>query len=516
MSDQTYDIIICAKCGQKMRVPTTAKGRAFKCVRCENIIRYLSPDTESASARTEGTTIDTGVSIGGFKGTLEQWLVISGIVSQEDISEALEIREKQGGYLLNILHKRSKLPEEILFEVLARNLESPRIDLSRLFVDKEIVELIPKHLCEERFVFPIDRIGRNLTLAMACPIDKETIHLMEGVTGLKVKPILARITEIEETINRYHKIKSGDTHAVISPASTVSHSETKTIKTKPAPEEPHPVSLVQFPEETTERERKDVGPVIDNLEYLPMPTTAEIALSMVLEDNEINMEDLGSIFAEDPSLATALLRWANTSIVSEERKIGNIWMALALLGQKGVRVLLKHINDTQPIVSEYPVLPISGRSKLCAKLAEKFAQSSQKVNPSLAYTTALIHQIGANVLYIAGQDEYKRIMRDSFPEVRLKRETEYFTINHAVAASLLASRWNFPEIIVNALGYYLEPFKAPGKSKDLAHILFISSIAGLYGKDSVHEEAIREALKLREKSIQSLGLDFREVVKALG
>jgi HD-like signal output (HDOD) protein len=56
-----------------------------------------------------------------------------------------------------------------------------------------------------------------------------------------------------------------------------------------------------------ERERKDVGPVIDILEYLPMPPTAELALSMVLDDNEINMEDLSSIFADDPSLATALL-----------------------------------------------------------------------------------------------------------------------------------------------------------------------------------------------------------------
>jgi hypothetical protein len=34
-------------------------------------------------------------------------------------------------------------------------------------------------------------------------------------------------------------------------------------------------------------------------------------------------------------------------------------MALALLGQKGVQVLLNHIKDSQPIVSEYPVLPLA-------------------------------------------------------------------------------------------------------------------------------------------------------------
>lgn len=522
MSEQAYEVISCAKCGQKMKVPTSAEGKAFKCVRCGNIIRYISSSLDTSGAGQMGG-IDTSagnVTIGNFVGSLVQWLTTSGLVPGQDLDEALEIQKKQGGYLLRILYQNGKLPGEILFEVLSRTSGFPKIDINRLYIDKEIVELVPKKLCEERFVFPVDRLGRNLTLAMACPIDKETVFLVEQFTQLRVKPTLARITEIEETINKYHRGKAGDisgTHSTThTSVASATPSESRIIRPTPSVEEPNSVSVVQFPEETFEREKKNVELVIDELEYLPIPPTAELALNMVLDDSDPNIEDLSSIFTDEPSLATALLRWANTSIISEEKRIGNVWTALALLGPYGIQVMMNHIKESQQPISEYPILPISGRSKLCAKLAEKLAQNSKRVSPSLAYTTALIHQIGAIVLYIVGQEEYKKVMRDSLPEIRLKKETEYFTINHAVASSLLASRWKFPEIIVHALCHYLEPYKAPGKSKDLAHILFISSIAGLTGEQSIRDEVIREALKVRERSIQYLGLDFREVVKALG
>ncbi|HOK08362.1 MAG TPA: HDOD domain-containing protein [Candidatus Hydrogenedens sp.] len=514
MSEQPYEIITC-KCGQRMRVPTSAQGKAFKCVRCGNIVFYgQTPESTSQP----GFSVSKSVSTGEFTGNLSQWLISSGIVTPEDMEEALDIQKKQGGYLLKILYQNSKLPEEMLFEILSRTSGVPKIDILRIFIDKEIVDLVPKKLCEDRFVFPVDRLGRNLTLAMACPIDKETIFLVEQLTQLRIKPTLAKVSEIEETIKKYHK--ENVTNIPLSmPQGSVSGAgikESKIIKTKPSVTESQPASVLQFPEETADRERKFVEPVLDTLEYLPFPPTAELALSMVLEDSEPNLDDLCSIFLDDPSLATALLRWVNNPVIAEEKKIGNIWTAVALLGPYGVQIMLNHMKEAHQPISEYPVLPISGRSKLCAKLAEELAKSCQKVNPSLAYTTALIHQIGAIVLYIVGQEEYKRLMRDALPEIRIRREMEYFTINHAVASSLLANRWKFPEIIVHALCHYLEPFKAPGKAKDLAHILFVASIAGLHSEESVRDEIIQQALKLREKSIQYLGLDVRAVVKSLG
>ncbi len=524
MVEQVYDIITCSQCNQKMKVPSSAKGKAFKCVRCGSIVRYISvsPETSPAGQVSSGETSTGETSTFELIANISQWLLASGLVNGQDLEEALEIQRRQGGYILKILYQKGKISESTLFETLSRSSGFPKIDINRLYIDKEIVDLVPKKLCEERFVFPVDKLGRNLTLAMACPIDKETVFLVEQFTQLRVKPTLARISEIEETIKKYYKEGTGATgitHTLsptmssVTSTSPVPSSESQIIKTKPPVKEP---PVFELPEDTFEREKRNVELIIDELEYLPIPPTAELALNMVLDDSSPNIDDLSSIFTDEPSLATALLRWANTSIISDEKKIGNIWTALTLLGPGGIQIMMNHIKEVQQPISEYPVLPISGRSKLSAKLAEKLAQNSKRVNPSLAYTTALIHQIGAIVLYMVGQEEYKRIMKESLPEIRIKKELEYFTINHAVAGSLLASKWKFPEIIVHALCDYLEPYKAPGKSKDLAHILYISSIAGLPGEQSIKDEIMREAIKARERSIQYLGLDLREVVKALG
>jgi hypothetical protein len=79
---------------------------------------------------------------------------------------------------------------------------------------------------------------------MACPIDKETIYLVEQLTQLRVKPTLSRITEIEETIARYYaKGKTGSTPHSVSSPSTIPTSESKITKTTSISEEPHSVSF---------------------------------------------------------------------------------------------------------------------------------------------------------------------------------------------------------------------------------------------------------------------------------
>ncbi len=135
MSEQSYEIIVCGKCGQKMKVPVSAAGKAFKCVRCGNIVRYTVPSIDTPTTGQLGGTesLSAGtISIGNFVGTLPQWIITSGLVQNQELEEALEIQKKQGGYLLKILYENGKLPSEILFEVLSRNSSFPKIDINRL------------------------------------------------------------------------------------------------------------------------------------------------------------------------------------------------------------------------------------------------------------------------------------------------------------------------------------------------------------------------------------------------
>lgn len=532
MSESSYDIVVCNKCGQKLRVPTTAKGKAFRCVKCGNIVRYIETSSAELTTRATGekTSETSPISFIQSPQALEippigKWLVENNIVTSYELEEALKIIKKEGGSLLRILYENGKLSPQILFEIIVRKTSTPQIDLKRFMPDRDVLELVPKRICKDRFVFPVSRLLKKLTLAMAIPSDTETQYLISQLTGCSINPMLAKLDDIDEAIEKYY----GSPTYVSSPQNVFTQ-ESQQAPFKPKEEistekekkeelittHQKKLSVVSFPEESIEREKKNVEALIDKLEYLPFAPTAELALSMVLEDTSTTLDDIISIFADEPSLATALLRWANTSITGTERRIGNLWTALALVGISGVQLILQQIKEAQDNKGEFPGLPISGRAKLCAKVAQKLAQNSGKVNPYLAYTTALIHQIGAVVLYMAGPDEYKKVIRESLPEIRLRRELEYFTLNHAVTSSLLASKWNFPDIIVQSLCHYLEPQKAPSHARNLAYILHISSLAGLYSEESLVDEVFNEAFKSRERSIQALGLDYREVLLSLG
>lgn len=533
MSDEiTYEIIVCSKCGQKLRVPTQSAGKAFRCVKCGNIVRYqvtttpegyLPEDSGKIEESPSGELTRQPPSQPQEIPLIGKWLIENNIVKSSEVEEALAIQKKEGGHILRILYQNGKIPSEIFFDVVAKKTKAPKLEISRVQPDRKLFELIPKKICYDRFIFPISRLGKTLTLAMACPEDIETQNLVSQITGYSIQPVLAKLHEIDDAIEKYYV----EAFSASQPKVFVPEGLQTTTKPLVEPgvrkEEPpsnistrYPkTSVIAFPEEFIEREKKDVVSVIDQLKYLPTSATAQMALGVALEDPLSTLDDILQVFSEEPSLATALLRWANTSIIGFERKVGSIWMAFTLLGINGAQLILEMIKEAEDNEIEYPGLAISGRSKLCAKVARELATYSKQVHPELAYTAALIHQIGAVVLYITGQEEYKHIMKETLPEIRIKKEMEYFNVNHAVAASLLANKWSFPDILVKALCYYLEPHKAPINVRPLAHILYISSLAGLYSEDSLNDELFREALRAREKSIQILGLDYREVILKL-
>ena len=71
-------------------------------------------------------------------------------------------------------------------------------------IPEELVELVPKEFAERHKVFPIDKLGKMLTIAMACPLDEKTIHELEEITGLRVKAFVCGWEDIDERIRKYY------------------------------------------------------------------------------------------------------------------------------------------------------------------------------------------------------------------------------------------------------------------------------------------------------------------------
>ena len=80
----------------------------------------------------------------------------------------------------------------------------PRIRLGEFEVDPEIAQLLPREVAEKRRVFPVNRMGATLILAMSNPRDIFAIDDVKFLTGLHVEAVVATDAEIGTAIERYH------------------------------------------------------------------------------------------------------------------------------------------------------------------------------------------------------------------------------------------------------------------------------------------------------------------------
>ena len=130
-------------------------------------------------------------------------LTEKGLVSSAQIEEAL--KEQVGGNrrLGHILIQMGAISEELLLTILAQQLDAPIITLAEQ-VASDVRKVLPRYLCRKYNAVPVSR-GENNTLqvAMVDPSDATAIADIEDYTGLTVRPMLARDTDISAAIKRF-------------------------------------------------------------------------------------------------------------------------------------------------------------------------------------------------------------------------------------------------------------------------------------------------------------------------
>lgn len=133
---------------------------------------------------------------------LGQVLIEKGLVSEQQITEALRIQVGGNRRIGYILTQMGVLSNDQLLEVLSDQLEVPLIDIDEQF-NKETKSILPRYLCRKYTVLPLFKEDNNvLNLAMIDPSDDEAISDIEKYTKKVVKPVLAHGQAINTAIGK--------------------------------------------------------------------------------------------------------------------------------------------------------------------------------------------------------------------------------------------------------------------------------------------------------------------------
>ena len=142
-----------------------------------------------------------------LKEQLGQVLVQRGIITAEQLKQALAAQKEQGSLLGETLTKLGFTTEEEIAQALAIQHDFPYLPLANYEIDTEITKLIPEELSRKYCVLPIDKMGDILTVVMANPLDDKVIEEIEALSKCKIEAFVATYTEIKEAIERSYANK---------------------------------------------------------------------------------------------------------------------------------------------------------------------------------------------------------------------------------------------------------------------------------------------------------------------
>jgi len=480
VADEQRRMIITCVCGQKMKVPATAMGKTFKCVRCAKHVRVTQDNAHVAGEPPGPQKTEPTPELPPARELIGELLLEEGLITRDQLNEALGLQQRQGGKTFELLISLGHLSKDDLHEFLSRQPGVATIDLSRVTIDRKIVELVPKKIALESLVLPIDRLGKLLTVAMACPLDEGTIAQLQQRTGLKVKAMLCKLNDIHAAVKRYYPIE-GKAEAL---------------------------STFELPPEMAGAPKEELRPRVNSLEHLGLPPGTLDQMKALAEDPAATVRDVAELAAADPALAATLLTMANSAAYGLAGHVDSVPMAVGLLGKDGTVAAVM-----QSAASKVPSAPdqrrLLERSRRCAALAGSLAEASGRVGPAVAATAGLLHQLGCFAIAALAPAKYQRIDPALAGAALLQAEKHFFTLGHPEAGSHLAARWRWPDSLHQALLHYLTPEKAD-PMQELASVVAVAASAA--AQDGPIDAA---ALEDSRKALECLGLDINTTLAAI-
>ena len=132
------------------------------------------------------------------KGALGEILSACNIITENDITAALEVQKRTGARLGEALITLGIVTQEDIDWALSNQLDLPYIRLKADMIDPDAVRLVPAATARKFNLIPLIKAGSELSIAISDPLNKAAIAAVEQQTGCQVNISVALIREIRE------------------------------------------------------------------------------------------------------------------------------------------------------------------------------------------------------------------------------------------------------------------------------------------------------------------------------
>jgi len=141
------------------------------------------------------------MSIKSFGERIADVLIEDGLLLPGQLDEAMQLQKKQGGRLLKILTDNKYVTEQDMVISMGRCLDTPPINLSKMRIPEEVMNIVPKEMARAYKLVPVCKLGQKLFVAMADPLNVLALDDLRQRTKLDVFPMITTETCVIEALS---------------------------------------------------------------------------------------------------------------------------------------------------------------------------------------------------------------------------------------------------------------------------------------------------------------------------
>ena len=128
-------------------------------------------------------------------------LVSSGVISPEQLEDALKNQKESRQRLGDVLIQNGYITEQHLIDALQVQLGVDFIDLTAVSIPVELAKYVPRNIAKKYCVVPVKLVRDNLYLAMSDPLDFVAQDEVKTASRKRVIPMIATRRATEQAIN---------------------------------------------------------------------------------------------------------------------------------------------------------------------------------------------------------------------------------------------------------------------------------------------------------------------------
>jgi len=188
---------------------------------------------------------------------------------------------------------------------------------------------------------------------------------------------------------------------------------------------------------------------------IPAQPEPLVRLSLLLADDEVNMQALSALIERDMALAEAVLKAVNSSLYGMAGRVQSVRQAITFLGTREVASVTFEMGLKAVFPAAPELDPVWERAAVRGLLMGRIGQVLS-VDPWGAHSAGLFEECGKAVLFRHSSTRYRALMQKAADdEELLLLEHAEFGVSHDALGAALCESWGLSAAAVACVRFHV-------------------------------------------------------------